>query len=163
MITLFVNRTGQSLIDLLPEGKKSDSIYFIQGIIDRLTEICDTNSGQVGHRKFTVHFYNAPIHETKGVIFWNAVNTRVVRLGQLCGFIVSWLEGRLAMSGIHSWCSPVTCLQPAGSLRKGRPKQFTANILQGLDISKQVFNGVSPIQCHLDTRAELCSADLRKI
>jgi hypothetical protein len=40
MITVFFNGTGESRVDLLPEGKKMDHTYFTQRIIDPLEELC---------------------------------------------------------------------------------------------------------------------------
>jgi hypothetical protein len=68
IITISSNETGHSLADLLPEDKKMDSMYFIQNIVDPLAEFCSSNSRQAHQAKFTFHFDDAPIYETKSFL-----------------------------------------------------------------------------------------------
>jgi hypothetical protein len=55
MITVSFNGTRESLVDVLPEGKKMESMYFTQSIDDPLAELCDLDSGEIHQRKFTLH------------------------------------------------------------------------------------------------------------
>jgi hypothetical protein len=47
MITVSFNGTRESLINLLPKGKKMDSVYFTQSIIDPLVELRCSDSRQM--------------------------------------------------------------------------------------------------------------------
>jgi histone-lysine N-methyltransferase SETMAR len=68
MVTIFLNGTGDWVINVLPKGVDLDGDYFADQILTPLAEFCYKGRRVPGHRKIRVHFDNAPIHKTKTVI-----------------------------------------------------------------------------------------------
>jgi histone-lysine N-methyltransferase SETMAR len=66
MITIFFNVNGQYVLDILPKGAKMNSEYFAEHVIANLGWACRADDALQG-QLITVHFDNAPIHNTKRV------------------------------------------------------------------------------------------------
>jgi histone-lysine N-methyltransferase SETMAR len=67
MMTVFFNGSGAFSINLLPQGQKMNSNYFAENIIRPLSALCYPNGRQAHERRVSLHFDNAPIHNTKVV------------------------------------------------------------------------------------------------
>jgi histone-lysine N-methyltransferase SETMAR len=65
MLTVFFNGTGQFFMNLMPPREKMNSKYFEREIIQNLGILCYPNRRQPHARQATLHFDNAPIHNTK--------------------------------------------------------------------------------------------------
>jgi hypothetical protein len=67
MFAIFVNGTVECTIAILPEGPKTNSIYFIECVLRPLTEICCPQGRMVHEKRIMLHFDNAPVHSTERV------------------------------------------------------------------------------------------------
>jgi histone-lysine N-methyltransferase SETMAR len=65
MLTVFFNGSGQFMMNLLPAREKMNSKYFEKEIIQTLGASCYPNGLQAPGSQVTLHFDNAPIHNTK--------------------------------------------------------------------------------------------------
>jgi hypothetical protein len=64
MLSVFFNGKGQFLIDILSEGMKMDTDYFVDNIIDEIAKLCYPQGRRPRERRVMLHFDNAPIHCT---------------------------------------------------------------------------------------------------
>jgi hypothetical protein len=62
MLSVFFNKTGQFLIDILPDGMKMDTNYFADNIIDEMTRLCYSQGRRSRERRVMLRFDNARIH-----------------------------------------------------------------------------------------------------
>jgi len=67
MLTVFWNTEGFIIIDLLPEGLKFNSEYFINNILERIYQMTSDLCLKSRH-KITLHFDNARVHTARKVI-----------------------------------------------------------------------------------------------
>jgi histone-lysine N-methyltransferase SETMAR len=67
MVTVFFSGAGNFTINLLPQGQKMNANYFAENVIGPLSNLCFPNGWNDGEERVTVHFDNAPIHNTKVV------------------------------------------------------------------------------------------------
>jgi histone-lysine N-methyltransferase SETMAR len=67
MVTVFFNGTGDSVIDILPEGEKMNAVYFAANIIKDIREACYPHGRNTHDRKFVLHLDNCPLRNTKTV------------------------------------------------------------------------------------------------
>jgi histone-lysine N-methyltransferase SETMAR len=67
MYTVFFNGIGQYVGNFLPEHQNMNSPYFCEEVITPLAEMCYPNGIGRARYKVTVHFDNAPIHNTAEV------------------------------------------------------------------------------------------------
>jgi hypothetical protein len=61
MFSVFFNRTGQFLVDILPEGMKMDTDYLAKNIIDEMTRLCHPQGRRSRERRIMLHFDDALI------------------------------------------------------------------------------------------------------
>ena len=67
MLTVFWNTEGFIIIDLLPEGLKFNSEYFITNILEKIYQMT-SDLGLKSRCKITLHFDNARVHTARKVI-----------------------------------------------------------------------------------------------
>jgi hypothetical protein len=68
IVTAFFNCTGQYLVNILPRSRCIDTKYFAQEILSGLEDVCYPEERNPRERKITLHFDNAPVHNTGTVI-----------------------------------------------------------------------------------------------
>jgi hypothetical protein len=66
MVTIFFNGVGQFYVDVLPQKQKMNSAYFTERILTGVAEM-GAREETIPNEKLTVHFDNAPIHNTEMV------------------------------------------------------------------------------------------------
>jgi hypothetical protein len=64
MLSVFFNRTGKFLIDILPQGMKRHTDYFASSIIDEMARLCYPQGKPLRERRVMLHFDNGPIYCT---------------------------------------------------------------------------------------------------
>jgi hypothetical protein len=67
MLTIFFDRTREYKIVILPAGQKVHRTYFMECVLGPLTEVCYSQGRKSHIRRVTLHFDNAPIHNTEEV------------------------------------------------------------------------------------------------
>jgi hypothetical protein len=67
MFPVFFNGTGEYKIAILPEGQKVNGAYFIKSVLPPFGKICYPQGRGTRERRVTLHFDNAPVHNTEGV------------------------------------------------------------------------------------------------
>jgi hypothetical protein len=67
MFTVFFNGTREYKIEILPEGQKVNSAYFIEFVLRPLTEICCAQGRRTRERRVMLHSDNAPVRNTEGI------------------------------------------------------------------------------------------------
>lgn len=65
MISIYISKTGNFLIDIMPEGMKFNSLYFCNMIIPQLVDFAYPNGKKAGQKNWILHFDNAPSHKSK--------------------------------------------------------------------------------------------------
>lgn len=65
MISVFFNGTGQYFTDWLPEGETMDSPYYVNEVLTPIANRCHPRGRQRPRHLVTLHFDNAPIHNTQ--------------------------------------------------------------------------------------------------
>lgn len=65
MVTIFIKKNGTFFVELLPQGEKFNSKYFINIIIPLIDKLAYPNGWTKGEKKSLVHFDNAPSHKSK--------------------------------------------------------------------------------------------------
>ena len=71
MVTIFVRKNGTFFVELLPQGQKFNSEYFVDSIIPLISDLAYPNGYKSGEKKCLLHFDNAPSHKsnlTKNVL-----------------------------------------------------------------------------------------------
>jgi hypothetical protein len=66
MVTIFANGVGQFYVDVLPQKQRMNSAYFTERSLTGVAEMC-AREETVPKDNLTVHFDNAPIHNTEMV------------------------------------------------------------------------------------------------
>jgi hypothetical protein len=64
MLSVFFNGTGHYVTDWLPEGRTMNSPYYVEEVLTPLADSCYPQRSQRPRHLVTVHFDNAPIHNT---------------------------------------------------------------------------------------------------
>lgn len=65
MVTIFIKKNGSFFVELLPQGQKFNSKYFIDIIIPLIDNLAYPDGWVKGQKKCLVHFDNAPSHKSK--------------------------------------------------------------------------------------------------
>jgi hypothetical protein len=64
MFTVFSSGTWEYKIVILPEGQKMNGTYFIECVLQPLTELYYPSGKGTHERRFMLHFDNAPVRNT---------------------------------------------------------------------------------------------------
>jgi hypothetical protein len=64
---VFFNGISQFLIDILPEGMKTDTHYFADNIIDEMARLCYPQGRRPRERRAMLYFDKAPMHCTSAI------------------------------------------------------------------------------------------------
>jgi hypothetical protein len=64
MFTVFFNGLGQYFTNFLPEGRIMDMTYYSDAVIAPLSRFCYPGGIEMAEQPVTVHFVNAPMHNT---------------------------------------------------------------------------------------------------
>ena len=71
MVSIFIKKNGTFFVDLLPNGQKFNSEYFVDSIIPQINTLAYPKGYKYGNKRCLLHFDNAPSHKsalTKSVL-----------------------------------------------------------------------------------------------
>ena len=72
MVSIFIKKNGTFFVDLLPNGQKFNSEYFVDSIIPQINTLAYPKGYKYGNKRCSLHFDNAPSHKsalTKSVFY----------------------------------------------------------------------------------------------
>lgn len=68
MVSIFIKKNGTFFVDLMPNGQKFNSEYFVNSIVPQINSLAYPDGYKFGRKKCLLHFDNAPSHKSHFIL-----------------------------------------------------------------------------------------------